>query len=109
MQKLLTLNKLIIVPDNSFACFPATKSSAMLRTLYTNADQFLNKRDLLSAQITSNHPPLTLLSLYSETSLIQPPSRPTVGGLINEVALLLKTLLMQLFKKLALLSRVSNS
>ena len=28
----------------------------MLRVLYTNVDQFLNKRDL-SAQITGNHPP----------------------------------------------------
>ena len=32
-------------------------SNAMLRTLYTNADQFLNKRDLLSAQITGSQPP----------------------------------------------------
>ena len=32
-------------------------SNTMLRTLYTNADQFLNKRDLLSAQITGSHPP----------------------------------------------------
>ena len=32
-------------------------SNTMLRTLYTNADQFLNKHDLLSAQITGSHPP----------------------------------------------------
>ena len=28
-----------------------------LRILYTNADQFLNKRDLLLVHITGNHPP----------------------------------------------------
>jgi len=43
---------------------------------------------------------------YSETSLIWPPSGPTVSGIINKVALLLKTLLMQLFNKLALSLRV---
>ena len=46
---------------------------------------------------------------YSETSLIWPPFGPTVGGLINKMALLLKTSLMRPFNKLALLSRVSNS
>ena len=46
---------------------------------------------------------------YSETYLIRPPSGPTVGGLINEEALLLKTLLMQPFNKLALLLRFSKS
>ena len=34
---------------------------------------------------------------YSETLLIRPSSGPTSSGLINEVALLLKTLLMQPF------------
>ena len=47
--------------------------------------------------------------MYSEISLIRPPYGPTVGGLINKVALLLKTSVMQPFYKLALLLRVSNS
>ena len=42
---------------------------------------------------------------YRETSLIRPPSGPTVSGLVNEVVLLLKTSLMQPFNKLALLLR----
>jgi len=57
MQKLLTHSKLIIVPDRSSVCSPVTISNTVLRILYTNADQFLNKRDLLSAQITGSHPP----------------------------------------------------
>ena len=28
-----------------------------MRVLYTNADQFLNKRDLLLAQLANDHPP----------------------------------------------------
>ena len=36
-----------------------------------------------------------LTTINSETSLMRPPSGPTIGGLIKEVAVLLKTLLMQ--------------
>ena len=54
MLKLLTLNRLVSLPDESLV---GTIGSKMLRVLPTNADQFLNKRDLLSAQITGNHPP----------------------------------------------------
>jgi len=49
---------------------------------------------------------MSYLNMYSETSLIRPPARPTVSGLINEVALLLKTSLMRPFNKLVLLLRV---
>jgi len=45
----------------------------------------------------------------SETLLIRPPSGAMVGCLINEMALLLKTLLMQPFNILALLLRFSKS
>ena len=50
-----------------------------------------------------------LTTINSETSLMRPPSGSTIGGLIKEVAVLLKTSLMQPFNKLALLARVSNS
>ena len=50
----LTLNKLVSLPDESLV---GTIGSKMLRVLYTNADQFLNKHDFLSAQITGDHPP----------------------------------------------------
>ena len=46
MLKLLTLNRLVSLPDESLVGMIGSK---MLTVLYTNADQFLNKRDLLSA------------------------------------------------------------
>ena len=74
MQKLLTHSKLIIVPDRNFICSPVTINNTVLRALYTNADQFLNKHDLLSAQITGSHPPdiinITAILLKSPNSTI---------------------------------------
>ena len=51
----LTLNRLVSLPDESLV---GTIGSKMLRVWYANADQFLNKCDLLSAQITGNRPSL---------------------------------------------------
>ena len=53
MLKLLTLNRLVSLLDESLI---GKIGSKMLRVLYKNANQCLNKCDLLSAQITGNHP-----------------------------------------------------
>jgi len=46
---------LISPPDNTSKVSVAVNKS--LKVLYTNVDQFLNKRDLLLAQITGNFTP----------------------------------------------------